>query len=60
MVLLGGEVEPLPWPARIVARAFDSGGGAQPASAGEVWSFLGYANNAWHGVDIEVWGLSRG
>ncbi len=39
---------------RIVARAFDSGGGAQPASVGEVWNFLGYANNAWHGVDVEV------
>jgi sulfite oxidase len=41
---------------RILARAFDSGGGAQPASVGEVWNFLGYANNAWHGVDVEVGG----
>jgi sulfite oxidase len=41
---------------RIVARAFDSGGGTQPASVGEVWNFLGYANNAWHGVEVEVGG----
>ncbi len=41
---------------RLVARAFDSGGGAQPASAGTVWNFLGYANNAWHGVEVEVGG----
>ena len=40
----------------IVARAFDSGGGSQPASVGEVWNFQGYANNAWHGVDVEVGG----
>ena len=38
----------------IVARATDSDGGAQPASVGSVWNFLGYANNAWHGVGIEV------
>ncbi len=43
-------------PRRILARASDSGGGAQPASVGEVWNFLGYANNAWHGVGIEVGG----
>jgi sulfite oxidase len=43
-----------PGPRRIVARAFDSGGGTQPASVGEVWNFQGYANNAWHGVGIEV------
>ncbi len=41
---------------RIAARAFDSGGGAQPASVGEVWNFLGYANNAWHGVEVEAGG----
>jgi len=40
----------------IVARAFDSGGGAQPASVEGVWNFLGYANNAWHGVRVEVGG----
>jgi len=45
-----------PGPRRILARAFDSGGGAQPASVGPVWNFLGYANNAWHGVDVEVGG----
>lgn len=40
----------------IVARAFDSGGGTQPASVEGVWNFLGYANNAWHKVEIEVGG----
>ncbi len=45
-----------PGPRRILARAFDSGGGAQPASVWEIWNFLGYANNAWHGVGIEVGG----
>ena len=40
----------------ILARAFDSEGGAQPASVDGVWNFLGYANNAWHGVRIEVRG----
>jgi sulfite oxidase len=45
-----------PGPRRIVARALDSGGGTQPASVGEVWNFQGYANNAWHGVDVEVGG----
>lgn len=42
-----------PGPRRILARAFDSGGGTQPASVGEVWNFQGYANNAWHGVEVE-------
>ena len=40
----------------ILARAFDSTGETQPASVDEVWNFLGYANNAWHGVRIEVGG----
>ena len=45
-----------PGPRRILARAFDTGGGTQPASVGSVWNFLGYANNAWHGVGVEVGG----
>ena len=49
-------LRPSPGPRRVLARAFDSGGGAQPASAGAVWNFQGYANNAWHGVDVEVGG----
>ena len=40
----------------IAARAFDSDGGTQPASVEGVWNFLGYANNAWHRVRIEVGG----
>ena len=38
----------------IVARATDSGGGAQPETVEEVWNFLGYANNAWHRVGVRV------
>jgi len=40
----------------ILARAFDSEGGTQPASVDRVWNFLGYGNNAWHRVKIEVRG----
>ena len=28
--------------------------GTQPASVEGVWNFLGYANNAWHRVGVEV------
>jgi sulfite oxidase len=49
-------LELAPGPHEIVARAFDSEGGTQPASVDEVWNFLGYANNAWHRVEIEVGG----
>ena len=49
-------LELAPGPHEIVARAFDSEGGTQPASVDEVWNFLGYANNAWHGVEVEVGG----
>ena len=37
---------------RIVARAVDSSADTQPKSAGEVWSFKGYANNSWHGIRV--------
>ena len=50
----GLELEP--GPHKIVARATDSGGGTQPESVGKVWNFLGYANNARHGVEVEVGG----
>jgi sulfite oxidase len=43
-----------PGPHEISARATDSEGGTQPASVEDVWNFLGYANNAWHRVGIEV------
>jgi sulfite oxidase len=51
---VGLELEP--GPHEIVARATDSEGGTQPASVEDVWNFLGYANNAWHRVEIEVGG----
>lgn len=37
---------------RVVARAVDSSTATQPATAGEVWNFKGYANNSWHGVRV--------
>jgi sulfite oxidase len=43
-----------PGPHEIVARATDSEGGTQPPYVEDVWNFLGYANNAWHRVGIEV------
>jgi sulfite oxidase len=39
---------------RIVARALDSSAGTQPVTAEEVWNFKGYANNSWHGVEVNV------
>lgn len=41
-----------PGRSRIVARATDSASGVQPRHAAEVWNFQGYANNAWHGVEV--------
>ncbi|CAA9422977.1 MAG: hypothetical protein AVDCRST_MAG22-2709 [uncultured Rubrobacteraceae bacterium] len=51
---MGAELEP--GPHEILARALDSDGGTQPESVDEVWNFLGYANNAWHGVRVEIGG----
>jgi len=45
-------VELPPGEHRIVARALDSSGATQPATAAEVWNFKGYANNSWHGVRV--------
>ena len=39
---------------RLVARAVDSSATTQPAAAGDVWNFKGYANNSWHGVEVTV------
>jgi DMSO/TMAO reductase YedYZ molybdopterin-dependent catalytic subunit len=41
-----------PGRARIVARATDVRGAAQPRES--VWNQSGYVYNAWHGVDVEV------
>lgn len=37
---------------RIVVRALDSSAATQPATAGEVWNFKGYANNSWHSMGV--------
>lgn len=49
-------LEPGSGPGEILARATDSEGGTQPDSVGEVWNFLGYANNATHRVAVTVAG----
>jgi sulfite oxidase len=49
-------IELRPGTAQIVARAKDSAGQTQPRDAEEIWNFKGYANNAWHRVDIQVKG----
>ena len=40
----------------LVARAYDSGGNAQPAELQDVWNFKGYMNNAWHRIEFLVTG----
>jgi len=41
---------------QIIVRAVDSDGGTQPATVEEVWNFQGYANTAWHRVNVRVGG----
>jgi sulfite oxidase len=50
------QIELKPGAAQIVARAKDSAGHTQPRDAEEIWNFKGYANNAWHRVNIQVKG----
>ena len=38
----------------LVVRAFDDAGGSQPADPADVWNAKGYANNAWHRVNLTV------
>lgn len=38
----------------IVARAWDSAGQTQPATADETWNFKGYLSAAWHRVRVQV------
>ena len=45
-----------PGACQIVARATDSAGGTQPETVEEVWNFLGYANTAWHRVNVRAEG----
>jgi sulfite oxidase len=39
---------------RVVVRALDSAADTQPADAGGIWDFKGYANNAWHRVEVDA------
>lgn len=39
---------------RVVARALDSAVDTQPESAGSIWNFKSYANNAWHRVSVNA------
>jgi sulfite oxidase len=41
---------------RILAKATDSAGDTQPEAVEEVWNFLGYANTAWHRVNVRAEG----
>jgi sulfite oxidase len=41
---------------QIIARAQDSAGETQPSSAEGIWNFKGYANNAWHHVNVKCKG----
>ena len=38
----------------LVVRATDSGGASQPRDVAETWNAKGYANNAWHRVEVVV------
>ena len=49
-------LKPEPGPCEIVAWATGSGGETQPETVDEVWTFQGYANNAWHRVSVRVGG----
>lgn len=50
------DLELEPGPHEIVARAFDTEGGGQPAELATVWNPKGYANNAWPRVRVHVVG----
>jgi sulfite oxidase len=45
-----------PGATQLVARATDSAGDMQPETVEEVWNFLGYANTAWHRVNVRAEG----
>lgn len=38
----------------LIARAVDRSGAMQPSSLQDTWNVRGYANNAWHRVEVEV------
>jgi len=39
---------------QLIVRAWDADGHTQPEDMGPLWNFKGYANNAWHRVNIHV------
>jgi sulfite oxidase len=39
---------------QLVVRAMDTAANTQPSEIMQVWNFKGYANNAWHRIEIEV------
>jgi len=41
---------------QLVVRAMDTAANTQPSETMQVWNFKGYANNAWHRVEVEVGG----
>jgi sulfite oxidase len=41
---------------QLAVRAFDTSGSVQPVDPAALWNFKGYANNAWHRVNIRVEG----
>lgn len=43
-----------PGPVRLTARAWDTGGAAQPDSAEHLWNPKGYVNNSWARAEITV------
>ena len=45
-----------PGPHCIAVRVTDSAGDTQPETVEEVWNFLGYANTAWHRVNVRAEG----
>jgi sulfite oxidase len=53
-VLWQARVNLKPGTVEIIARSKDSAGNGQPRDAHEIWNFKGYANNAWHRVQVQV------
>ncbi len=53
------EVSLEPGSRRILARAVDSASCTQPESVGDVWNFQGYANNAYHAVNVRCGGTEE-
>jgi sulfite oxidase len=44
----------------VVARAWDSAAGLQPADPAELWNPKGYVNNSWARVTLHAFGAAHG